>query len=552
MNQVISYLDAKGLQFRRRGDELTMDCPFCGEKSGKFSINSITGLYNCMHRNTCGVKGDFYQFQKEMGDKPVKLDGKKVFIGNEKKKYVKPKEIKTLSENELNVYNYLKGRGFTDETIKYFRLGADGNILKLPFRKNGTLVNIKYRDIHDKNKMWQETNAEPVLFNRDNIENNVLVIAEGEFDAMALHQYGIESVSVPAGVSNQAWVENEWDYLDTFRHIVICFDTDQAGKEGAVKLAERLGLWRCSLVTLPLKDANECLLKGISVADINLCFAQAKELSPETLVSPDFFNDKIQRLFEMGSKLFGTPTAWAELDCILKGWRGSELTIWSGRNGSGKSTILNQVILDLADKGERSCIYSGEMPPERYLRWAVIQHKENNNPAPISILDSLQWMTGRLYILNVTNTITPDNLLNHFEYAARRYGVKHFIIDSLMKITINESDEYNEQKRFVSRLTDFVKVHDCHVHLVAHPRKAASDTDEPGKVDIKGTSHITDLAHNVVVLYRPTDDQKAASIKKGKVAADMVLFVKKNREFGVEGAVMFKFNESTKKFISGV
>lgn len=552
MNQVISYLESKEFKFRRRGDELIMNCPFCGERSGKFSINSITGLYNCLHLNTCGVKGDFYQFQKELGDKPVKLDGKKVFIGNEKKKYVKPKEIKAISDNETNVYNYLKGRGFSDETIKFFRLGADGNILKFPFRKNGTLVNIKHRDIHDKAKMWQEKNAEQVLFNRDNIEKNILVIVEGEFDAMALHQYGIEAVSVPAGVSNQAWVENEWDYLDTFKHILICFDTDQAGKEGAVKLAERLGLWRCSLVTLPLKDANECLLKNISTEEINLCFARAKELSPETLVSPDFFNDKVQHLFEMGAGLFGTPTAWKELDNILKGWRGSEVTIWSGRNGSGKSTILNQVILDLAVKGVRSCIYSGEMPPERYLRWAIIQYKENNNPSPISILDSLQWMTGKLYILNVTNTITPDDLLSNFEYAARRYGVKHFVIDSLMKISINDSDEYNEQKRFVSKLTDFVKIHDCHVHLVAHPRKAASDTDEPGKVDIKGTSHITDLAHNVVVLYRPTEDQKANSIKKGKVAADMVLFVKKNREFGVEGAVMFKYAEATKKFISGV
>jgi twinkle protein len=552
MNQIIAYLESKEFKFRRRGDELIMDCPFCDDRLGKFSINSITGLYNCLHLNTCGAKGDFYHFQKELGDKPKKLEGKKVFIGNEKKKYIKPKEIKPIGDNEINVYRYLKGRGFNDETIKYFRLGADGSIVKFPFRKNGVLVNIKHRDIHDKNKMWQEKNAEQVLFNRDNIENNILVIVEGEFDAMALYQYGIEAVSVPAGVSNQVWVENEWDYLDTFKHILICFDTDQAGKEGAVKLAERLGLWRCSLVTLPLKDANECLLKNISTEEITLCFARAKELSPETLVSPDFFNDKIQRLFEMGAKLFGTPTAWTELDSILKGWRGSEVTIWSGRNGSGKSTILNQVILDLAAKGVRSCIYSGEMPPERYLRWAIIQHTENNYPQPVSILDSLQWMTGKLYILNVTNTITPDELLNNFEYAARRYGVKHFVIDSLMKISINDSDEYNEQKRFVSRLTDFVKIHDCHVHLVAHPRKAASDTDEPGKVDIKGTSHITDLAHNVIVLYRPTEDQKSNSIKKGKVAADMVLFVKKNREFGIEGAVMFKYAEATKKFISGV
>jgi hypothetical protein len=36
------------------------------------------------------------------------------------------------------------------------------------------------------------------LFNRDNVETvNMLVICEGEFDCMALKEYGIDGVSVP-------------------------------------------------------------------------------------------------------------------------------------------------------------------------------------------------------------------------------------------------------------------------------------------------------------------------------------------------------------------
>lgn len=549
MSQIIKYLEKRGLQFRRRGEEAIMCCPFCGDKERKFSINVVTGLYNCLHMNSCGVNGDFYSFQKRLGDKPDKLNKKRVFVSQEKKNYVRPQvDCPPMKDDQVAVYKYLKGRGFSDETIKYFRIGAELNNIKFPYFKNGELTNIKYRDIHDKKKMRQEKDAEPLLFNRDNIETSILVICEGEYDAMALHQYGIEAVSVPNGASGLQWVEQEWDFLETFRHINICFDNDHAGKEGAAALAARLGLWRCSLINLPLKDANECLLKGIAPEEIIRCFNAPIDLTPETIVSPDYFTDKIQKLFSMGVKLFGTPTAWDDLNSILKGWRGSELTVWSGRNGSGKSTIINQTILDLAAKNEKSCIYSGEMAPERYLRWAVIQHKENDKPSPISISDSLSWMSGKIYVLNISEMISPDKLLEDFEYAARRYDCKHFVIDSLMKVNINENDEYNQQKQFVSRLCDFVKKFNVHVHLVAHPRKTSADTDEPGKVDIKGSSHITDLAHNVIVLYRPNDEQKAKAKKKGNTVSDMQLYVKKNREFGNEGKVHLWFNEQTKKF----
>lgn len=55
-------------------------------------------------------------------------------------------------------------------------------------------------------------------------------------------------------------------------------------------------------------------------------------------------------------------------------------------------------------------------------------------------------------------------------------------------------DDYNAQKVFVEMLCDFKHVHNCHVLLVAHPKKLEDENKVPGKLDIKGTGTITDLA----------------------------------------------------------
>jgi twinkle protein len=396
--------------------------------------------------------------------------------------------------------------------------------------------------------MWIEKETEPILLNRDNITSDRLTICEGEYDAMALYQYGIDAVSVPMGANNLGWVETEWDYIETFPVIYLCMDQDAAGQQAARSIASRIGEWRCRLVELPKKDANECLKAGISAQEIHRYFNEAADMKPETLVTPDYFRAKVHELFQRGAALMGTPTPWNKLTAILKGWRGGELTVWSGKNGSGKSTILNQVFLDLINHDIRSCIYSGEMPPERYLRWAIIQIHGNDAPAPHMIEGSIDLLSYYIQILNITAIIEPDKLLSDFEYAARRYNVKHFIIDSLMKIYFQAVDEYRQQQEFVSRLCAFAQKFDAHVHLVAHPRKTAADEDEPGKVDIKGSSHITDLAHNVIVLNRATPKIKEKACENNKVCADLKLHVKKNREFGIEGFVNMAFNEHTKRF----
>ena len=545
---ISAYLTSKGFEWKTRGNNAVMNCPFCQDTEKKFAVHLEHGAFNCFHLNSCGARGSFWDLQKKLGDEPMRDER---FVDMNKPKTYRVPKVSAKKLDSATI-KFLKGRGFTDETIKDFRIGEkDSDTVMFPYFKSGVLTNVKYRSISSKNKMWQEKEAEPTLFNRDNVQGKFLVIVEGEYDCMALGQYGIESVSVPSGASDFRWLETEWDYLDTFEEIVLCLDNDPAGQEATRLLAAKIGEYRCSIVTLPKKDANDCLKANIPKEEIQKRLSEAKHLKPETLVNPSYYRSKVKELFKRGNDLFGTATPWEKLNKILKGWRMSELTIWSGRNGSGKSTILNQVILDLGLKGVRSCIYSGEMPPERYLRWAVVQQTRDSHPTPEQVDDALDWMDGRLYILDMRSGVKPEKLTSDFEYAARRYDVKHFIVDSLMKVSLSGKDEYEAQKEFVNGLCNFVQKFDCHVHLVAHPRKGMSDSDEPGKVDVKGSSHITDLADNVLVLYRLSEEKKSKAMESGLDPPDMRLFIKKNREFGTEGIVDMDFNEETKNFSDG-
>lgn len=541
MISVREYLNQKGFEWRQRGDQAQMNCPFCGEKDRKFYIGLINGAFLCNHVNTCGVRGSFTDFQRNLGDEPQRLYKNDLFINKPKKNHKLPdQKLKGLTQN---VIEYLKGRGFSDETIKKFKVQGTEDTVILPYFKNGVLVNNKYRNINEK-KMWVDRDTENTLFNRDNIEGDKLIICEGEFDAMAFYEYGFNATSVPMGTNNFVWLENEWEYLEAFKTIYLCLDQDNAGQTAVNTLVLKLGSWRCKKVSLPFKDANDCLKNKVPKEEIETLFQTAKDFYPANLAMPSDFREEIHDLFYNYKNLEGTPTAWPKLNKILKGWRNGELTVWSGRTGAGKSTILNQHVISMAEQEVKTCIASLEMPPPRYLRWAIIQRLELSRPPKEDLDKALRYFDRYLFLINLTEEATPTDLLDIFEYTARRHNVKHFIVDSLMRVKLNLYDELNAQKEFTSMLVSFARKFDCHVHLVAHPRKGFKDSDIPGKVDIKGSSHITDLAHNVIVVWRPDEEDKA----KKRELPDMVLMVKKNREFGLEGGIKMQFDMETKKY----
>jgi len=80
---------------------------------------------------------------------------------------------------------------------------------------------------------------------------------------------------------------------------------------------------------------------------------------------------------------------------------------------------------------------------------------------------------------------------------------------------------------------------------------AQTDDDAAGKMDVKGSGDITNLASNVLLLYRIPDEQMEKAKSAGKVIADLKLYIRKNREFGEQGVVKLMFNKESKTYSDG-
>jgi twinkle protein len=458
---------------------------------------------------------------------------------------------------ESAVLQWLMGRGLTDKTIADFRIGEqarDGKTIAVfPYLRDGELVNAKYRDVSDKRGMRQEKDAEPCLYGWHLIDPRArsVAITEGEIDAMTLHQCGIPALSVNAGAGNHQWIENDWERLERFSEIHVCFDDDEAGHKGAREVIQRLGIERCKLVKFGAKDANQWLQDGAGGEDFHAALKAAKTVDPQELVSIAEFFGQVKAL------LYPAPTE-APLPRLMVGdryedifeFRAGELTVWTGINGHGKSLMLNQVQIGLMVQGERVCVFSGEMPAVVQAKRIVRQLSGSARPTPAYIDVMGDWVRERMWIFNTTGSGAIARLLEVFHYAAKRYGITQFVIDSLMMTDVPEdgTGAFSAQKDAIQKLAGFAKANRAHVHLVVHPRKARDESNAPGKMDVGGSGKITDGADNVFSVWSARkDDEDEANDKP-----DALLELHKQRNGEVQHRKFWLyFNRSAQQFCIG-
>lgn len=423
----------------------------------------------------------------------------------------KPKTAVPVSE----VRSWLLDRGLTEQTIEAFKVREvqrNGSTWALfPYLRDGVYVNGKYRNPADKKGMGQEKDAEPCLFGWHLItpKARTIVITEGEIDAMTLHQAGIPALSVNAGSGNHQWIENDWDRLQRFSEIVISFDHDEAGDKGAAEVMKRLGIERCKRMKMPCKDANQWLQEGGSPEQFREAVATAKSVDPEELRAANDFMNRVKSMFWPAHGEATFPLLQLDQRFPWFEFRTGELTVWTGYNGHGKSLLLSQVQLGLMQQGEKFVIFSGEMTPEYLIKRMVKQATGQDRPTPDYIDAVGNWLMDRCYIFNQVGSATVKRLLEVFAYANKRYGVRHFVIDSLMMTDVPEdgAGAITAQKEAIRSMCDFAKRNGCHIHLVAHPRKGKDESSGPGKMDVAGSSKITDGADNVFTVWRAQKDE---------------------------------------------
>ena len=427
-------------------------------------------------------------------------------------KFKKPDQKKQLTLSpSSDVYCYLTDqRKLLPEILAAFKVVQEGRTIVFPYIRSDEIFQIKYikldRDENGKKVAWTEKDCAPCLFGWSLIPSNArsVVICEGEIDAMSLYQYGLPALSVPFGAGKggkHKWLEYEFERLSIFDEIFLCFDQDSAGKDAISELIERLGRHRCRIVLLPHKDPNACLQAGVTREQMHDAFKSAQTRDPEELRQASTLVEKvINEFYPVEGTILGYVPPWEKAwDKIV--FRPSELSIWSGINGHGKSQLLGQVMLHLMKQNARICVASLELKPQKLLMRLTRQAGGVAEPAIDYIRVIHQWYEDKLWLFDLVGTAKADRLLEVFLYARQRYGIDVFVIDSFLKLDIAE-DDFKAQKSFIEKLCDFKNEHNCQIHLVVHPRKASDESQAPGKLDNKGTGAISDLADNCFAIWR--------------------------------------------------
>lgn len=429
-----------------------------------------------------------------------------------KKTYTQPKKPK-CSRPGGEAFNWLtETRKLSEASIQEFQIAVDGENIIFPFKrgadKNSPMPMCKWRSIKTKDTRPTSSGQMPCLFGWQAVPSQAreVTICEGEFDAMALWDMGYPALSVPFGGGKgekQAWIENEYDDLQRFDVINICMDADKVGREAAIEIVERLGRERCKMVNLPAKDANDCLIEGVPIEMVHKAFQQARYLDPAEIKHPEaYFEDAIWQLYpdEAPEGNVEIEIPWQHKRDDLA-FRYSELCLLAGINGHGKTAQAMHLTLNAMRQGVKCCVASMEMPPKRLMANLTRQATGQKQPTKNFIRATFDWYNEKLWLFDCVGTAKAEKILEVFAYARKRYGVRWFVIDSLMKCGIAE-DDYNKQKWFLEALADFKNEHDCFVLLLCHMRKGEAETKPGDKMDIKGTGAITDLPDTVLVGWR--------------------------------------------------
>lgn len=246
-----------GLTYSRHGSELKGQCPFSSlhlsgqDSKPSFTVNLVSGVYLC---NSCSSKGNIISFYTttrgiskeqawfDIGDelgfeRPTDIDSRPAIDPG-----LPAKQHRELLQYTGPVRDILRDkRGLTDETLKKFIIGWDGDRVTIPiYDEFGELVNIrryKWNSYEDASKMINYEDQIGNTFGEDRIYGiehlydptcDTIVWCEGEWDRLIAEQNGFSACTTTAGAHN---FRVEWyKQIRTKKRIYICYDNDEPGR----------------------------------------------------------------------------------------------------------------------------------------------------------------------------------------------------------------------------------------------------------------------------------------------------------------------------------
>lgn len=216
--------------------------------------------------------------------------------------------------------------------------------------------------------------------------------------------------------------------------------------------------------------------------------------------------------FDVGDYI---PSGVKQIDDLMIGFKRKHVTVWSGYRGCGKSSLLNMLILNGANYGYKSALWTGELDATEEKSWLYMQaagkqyNKETKNGfyyTPENICDKIDpWIDKYFWIFNNEYKNNFNQIMDEVRGLKKRENIDFIILDNLMTLDIDDldGDKNDRQKNLMYTLTCLAKELNIHIHIVAHPNKSGTFL-RPN--NISGSGHIPDLAQNVFILHRINRD----------------------------------------------
>lgn len=268
------------------------------------------------------------------------------------------------------------------------------------------------------------------------------------------------------------------------------------------------------------------------------------------------------------SKIVVIRSRFQALDAKIGGFNKGEMTVWSGGNASGKSTLVSQIGLAAITEGFKVAMFSGEMTASRVREWVLLQAagpdfvmqdplNQNHYCLKPGIEEKLDAMlTGKLSIYDNDFGTDWEVVTNTIYDWVKKNEASVVIIDNLMALDIptGSMDKYDMQTRIVKRFSAMAKELNVHVHFICHPRKTEAF---PRKGDISGTADITNAADNVLMVHRVNADfmmRYKTVYPKLVIEPDVstVIEVMKNRDLGIVDEIIKLYFDRRSRTMSDV
>lgn len=434
----------------------------------------------------------------------------------------------TESISAIASYNSwpISTRGISKKVVDHFNVkmsvDVDGRpeAHYYPFTKKGQIVSYKVRKLPKSFSAIGDFKEAELFGQAQCSGGKTLVITEGELDAMAVaeaydQKYGrfYPVVSIPNGAQSIKAILTNRDFVRQYDKVVIMFDQDEAGQAAVAEAAKIIGMGRAFIAKLQTKDACEELKEHGQLGIMNAIW-NATAYSPAGILTGDAIWERYVERRNVKSVPY--PDCIGGLNEKLGGIREGEITLFTSGTGSGKSTVIKEIIFELLEKtDEKIGLISLEESigdsAEKFIQMALNRPIQGNPPLTDEEMKAgFDQVFGdqRLVLLDHQGSVSDDSLLDKIEYMAQM-GCKYLVLDHITiavsegngKLTGNEAVD-----KLMSDLLKLVKQNNVWLGLISHLRKSMGKSFEEGQLpsidDIKGSGSIKQISFDIVAFAR--------------------------------------------------